>query len=270
MDKAKIDATSRLEARQRAMERAIRQAKREAEGLQDEQAAADARRRVRHLQKQLKEFVNTHGDMLRRDPWRERYDGVPAQLPYFGRGSGGEWYTEGQTERKLLATIDPTNKKLVEMWLDAFCKQYASSPVENMLVITKNGEVHFMTDNNPRGVDCSYLGDKLKGSWNIHTHPPDSTQFSFSTDADIPAFFEDGSAVMEAVDYKYRYRFERPEGITWEMWDKVRSDVEDCENELIKQYGLDFDTYEENRQHAIIQETCKRLGIDTYSRRKLK
>ena len=33
-----------------------------------------------------------------------------------------------------------------------------------------------MTDNNPRGVDCSYLGDKLKGSYNIHTHPPDTTQ----------------------------------------------------------------------------------------------
>ena len=126
-----------------------------------------------------------------------------------------------------------------------------------------------MTDNNPKGVDCSYLGDKLKGSWNIHTHPPNSTQFSFSTDVDMPAFFEDGSAVMEAVDYKYRYRFERPKGVTWEMWDKVRSDVEDCENELIKQYGLDFDTYEENRQHIIIQETCRRLGIDAYSRREL-
>lgn len=74
---------------------------------------------------------------------------------------------------------------------------------------------------------------------------------------------------MEAVDYKYRYRFERPKGVTWEMWDKVCSDVEDCENELIKQYGLDFDTYEENRQHIIIQETCKRLGIDAYSRREL-
>lgn len=269
MDKAKIQATSRLEAKQRAMERQIRQAKREAEGLQDEQAAKEAKRKVRRLQKQLKEFVDTHGDVLRRDPWRERYDGVSAQLPQFARGSGGEWQGERQTERKLLATIDPTNKKLVETWLNVFCKQYASSPVENMLVITKKGEVHFMTDNNPKGVDCSYLGDKLKGSWNIHTHPPESTQFSFSTDVDIPAFFEDGSAVMEAVDYKYRYRFERPQGVTWEMWDKVRSDVEDCENELIKQYGLDFDTYEENRQHVIIQEICKRLGIDTYSRREL-
>lgn len=83
MDRAKIEATSRLEAKQRAMERRIRQAKREAEGLQDEQAAKEARREVRRLQKQLKAFVDTHGDVLRRDPWRERYDGVKAQLPQF-------------------------------------------------------------------------------------------------------------------------------------------------------------------------------------------
>ena len=63
-----------------------------------------------------------------------------------------------------------------------------------------------MTDNNPRGVDCSYLSDKLKGSYNIHTHLPDTTQYSFSTDADIPAAFSDGTAIMEAVDYKYRYQ----------------------------------------------------------------
>ena len=55
------------------------------------------------------------------------------------------------------------------------------------MVITRNGEVYYMTDNNPRGVDCSYLDGKLKDSYNIHTHPPDTTQYSFSLDADIPA-----------------------------------------------------------------------------------
>ncbi len=73
--------------------------------------------------------------------------------------------------------------------VDSFCKKHASSEYENMMVITNDGEVHVMTDHNPKGVDFSYLGDKLKGSYNIHTHPPDSTQFSFSTDVDIPNFF---------------------------------------------------------------------------------
>lgn len=34
---------------------------------------------MRRLQKKLKAFVDTHGDVLRRDPWRERYDGVSQQ-----------------------------------------------------------------------------------------------------------------------------------------------------------------------------------------------
>ncbi len=120
--------------------------------------------------------------------------------------------------------------------------------------------------NTIRWISSSYLGDKLKGSWNIHTHPPDSTQFSFSTDADIPAFFEDGSAVMEAVDYKCRYRFERPEGITWETWEKVRHEVYEDRLNLFGTHGILVEDYEENIQHLIIQETCNRLGINSYRR----
>ena len=78
MDKAKIEAAYRLEQKQRALERAVRAAKRQAAGLLDERAAAAARARVRTAQAQLRGFVAQHGDVLRRDPWREREDGVPA------------------------------------------------------------------------------------------------------------------------------------------------------------------------------------------------
>ena len=186
------------------------------------------------------------------------------------RGSGGDIGGGNGTTRKFLGTIDPKDSNAVDALTSAFCKQYASSEVENMLVITSQGEVHFMTDNNPKGVDCSYLGDKLKGSYNIHTHPPDSTQFSFSTDVDLPAFFEDGSAVMEAVDYKYRYRFERPDGITWEQWETMRVQVENEKGSLLVSRGIEMDNYEENVKHIIIDETCRRLGIKAYSREKLR
>ena len=186
------------------------------------------------------------------------------------RGSGGDIGGGNGTTRKFLGTIDPKDSNAVDALTSAFCKQYASSEVENMLVITSQGEVHFMTDNNPKGVDCSYLGDKLKGSYNIHTHPPDSTQFSFSTDVDLPAFFEDGSAVMEAVDYKYRYRFERPDGITWEQWETMRVQVENEKGSLLVSRGIEMDSYEENVKHIIIDETCRRLGIKAYSREKLR
>lgn len=204
-----------------------------------------------------------------RDTIETENTGADARVARILRGTGGALGKEGTTVHKLLGTIDPEDTEALEALADIFCRQYASSPVENMLVITSKGEVHFITDNRPAGVDCTYLGDKLRGSYNIHTHPPDTTQFSFSTDVDMPGFFADGSDVMEAVDYKYRYRFERPEGIAWEQWDKTRAEVERELGEVMGQMGYDFDTYQENRQHVLMQETCARLGIYAYSRRKL-
>ena len=185
------------------------------------------------------------------------------------RGSGGSSGQNGETVHRFLGKVDLNDAQQVEALKDSFCRNYASSKVENMMVITKDGEVHFMTDNNPKGVDCSYLGDKLKGSYNIHTHPPDSTQFTFSTDVDMPNFFEDGSAVMEAVDYKYRYRFERTEALanlTFEQWDKVRSDVKERALQYMAERGMGVDDIEENELHVIIEETCKQLGVTGYSR----
>ena len=142
MDKAKIEATSRLEARQRAMERAIRQAKREAEGLQDEQAAADARRRVRHLQKQLKEFVDTHGDVLRRDPWRERCDGLAASR---GRGrSAGDNNGELQAMENLpkcIGKLPDINDKTAKSFLAEVEKRNFNLEYEEDCTILTDGTV---------------------------------------------------------------------------------------------------------------------------------
>ena len=185
------------------------------------------------------------------------------------RGAGGPINEKGKTVRRFLGEIDPSDKELAESLINSFIKGYVNSPVENILVITADGEVHFATDNKNAGVDCSYLGDKLKGSYNIHTHPSEETQFSFSTDVDIPAAFADGTAVMDACDYKYRYRFEVPKHITFEQWDKVRYDVQDKIYAIMFEYGYDFDNIEEDREHIIILETCKRLGLDCYRRWKL-
>ena len=184
------------------------------------------------------------------------------------RGSGGASGQNGKTVRKVLGKVDTTNTKQVDALKNSFCSGYAKSDVEHMMVITKDGEVHYMTDNNPRGVDCSYLGGKLEGSYNIHTHPPKTTQYSFSTDADIPGAFADGTAVMEAVDYKYRYRFVVPENITFEQWEAVCEEVREERNAVMESRGYGFDDYEENIQHVIIDETCRRLGLKCYHREK--
>jgi hypothetical protein len=72
MDKAKVEAAAQLEAKQRALERSVRKAKRQAAGLCAPAAAKSARARVRAAQKALRDFVADHGDVLRRNVWRER------------------------------------------------------------------------------------------------------------------------------------------------------------------------------------------------------
>ena len=267
---------------QRARERNVRRWKKrylaeDAAGLDTTDAAV----RLKAARQSLAEFAQATGG---------RVDSARVSVPKFGRseasrasaqvrkaepykvqstrGSGGASGQNGKTVRKVLGKVDTTNTKQVDALKNSFCSGYAKSDVEHMMVITKDGEVHYMTDNNPRGVDCSYLGGKLEGSYNIHTHPPKTTQYSFSTDADIPGAFADGTAVMEAVDYKYRYRFVVPENITFEQWEAVCEEVREERNAVMESRGYGFDDYEENIQHVIIDETCRRLGLKCYHREK--
>ena len=264
---------------QRARERTVRKYKRRY--LAEDAAGADTTAsavKLRQARQELSDFISATGgraDSARtsvagfgrsqssRATWAAKK--LDSMLPN-QRGSGGSSGQNGETIHKFLGKVDLSDTRRVEALKDSFCSKYASSKVENMMVITKDGEVHYMTDNNPRGVDCSYLGGKLKGSYNIHTHPPDTTQYSFSTDADIPAAFADGTRIMEAVDYKYRYRFVVPENITFEQWDRARSDVQDHALQYMAERGMSVADIEENELHVIIEETCKQLGVTGYSR----
>lgn len=76
MDKAEVERTARLEKRQRALERRVRKYKRLAAGTMDPENAKEYRAKVRDAQKAVREFVGQHGDVLRRDYWRERDDGT--------------------------------------------------------------------------------------------------------------------------------------------------------------------------------------------------
>ncbi len=74
MDVKEIERVNKLEKTQRALERKVRQAKREEAGLTDSTAVKAAQARRRAYQAKLREFVKEHGDVLRRDYWRERND----------------------------------------------------------------------------------------------------------------------------------------------------------------------------------------------------
>lgn len=81
MDKAKIEATSKLEAKQRRLELAVRRDKRLVAGTQDAAQVKEYKVRLRQDQKELREFIAEHDDVLRRDRWRERLDSPLQEQP---------------------------------------------------------------------------------------------------------------------------------------------------------------------------------------------
>ena len=81
MDVKEIERINKLEKTQRVLERKVREAKRQAEGLTDPEAQKAAKAKVREAQTELREFVKKNGDVLRRDPWRERNDLAKSTKP---------------------------------------------------------------------------------------------------------------------------------------------------------------------------------------------
>ncbi|WP_050698031.1 phage minor capsid protein [Anaeromassilibacillus senegalensis] len=77
MDAKKIRRDAALEQKQRAIERNIRRLKRLSEGTQEPEKAKEYRRQVKQAQKELRDIIAEHDDVLRRDYWREKTYGVP-------------------------------------------------------------------------------------------------------------------------------------------------------------------------------------------------
>lgn len=77
MDGEKIRKQYKLEQKQRAMERTIRKWKRMQAASEDPVMQKAYGKKVREAQKNLREFIKEHNDILRRDPWREKIYGTP-------------------------------------------------------------------------------------------------------------------------------------------------------------------------------------------------
>lgn len=72
LDKAAVRKASALEQRQRALERRVREAKRIVAGILEPEAQKRARMQVQARQRELREFVKEHSNVLRREYWREK------------------------------------------------------------------------------------------------------------------------------------------------------------------------------------------------------
>jgi len=80
MDTAKVKENSALEQQQRALEKKVREYMRMAEGVQQPSLEKEYEQKVSAAQKELRDFIAVHDDVLRRDYWREKTYGVPIEI----------------------------------------------------------------------------------------------------------------------------------------------------------------------------------------------
>lgn len=269
-----INRRYKLEQKQRKLERDIRKWKRTVEGTDDPIFKDAYKKKVRDAQKNLRDFLDENGDngkLLRRDYSREKVYNFKLENPGEKHIIRGARYVEGNFEegQNIYKDLGFILEDKREQFINEFIKTYSADKYEHMLIIDKDGYCHYVTSNMIDYVDTTFYEELLEDSYNIHTHPLSVTQFSFSIDADIPAMFSDGTKVMEACDTKYRYRFERPDNLTFEEWDEARYEVKQNLGEYMLKNNVSLEEFEEMKEHLIIKLTCEKLGINSYKRWKL-
>ena len=224
---------------------------------------------------------NRTGTRWARDPVTGRSMTVPADMTY------AQWYekyveknggvirgargidkpaVEEQAEAVYLGQINPQSEQERNAYVDRFITQYEHADEEHMLVIDRTGKVYSVTSHQPDYIDLTGVDISMKGSYNIHNHPADQTQFSFSDEADVPSMIADGTGVMEAFDHKYRYRLEQMDGVTLKEWEEAKEQAKDNVSSTMIRKHLGLLDYEENAKHILIEETCRILGKGAYIR----
>lgn len=179
--------------------------------------------------------------------------------------------SDGKTKQYAhkIGELDSSDQNAVDQMVAKFENRYVDSDVEHCLIICPNGEV-YVARGDERSVETStLLGEKMKGSFTTHNHPKSVTQYSFSKD-DFLATLLDSGKRMRAFDPKFEYEAVFPDRfISQDELVETYTFVENNMVDYYDKYGLDFENYEENIQHAKISEMCDLLGI-RYTRRKRK
>lgn len=224
---------------------------------------------------------NRTGTRWARDPVTGQSMTVPADMTYSQwyekyveknggviRGANGvdKPAVEEQAEAVYLGQINPQSEQERNAYVDRFVTQYEHADEEHMLVIDRTGKVYSVTSHQPDYIDLTGVDISMKGSYNIHNHPADQTQFSFSDEADVPSMIADGTSVMEAFDHKYRYRLEQMDGVTLKEWEEAKEQAKDNVSSTMMRKNLGLLDYEENAKHILIEETCRILGKGVYTR----
>lgn len=101
LDPKKAQDNADLERQQRILEGKIRTFKRMAEGFQQPALVQEYKRKAATAQKELREFIADHDDVLRRDYWREKTYSVPVE------NSREDAILKADIRTNALLTIDP-------------------------------------------------------------------------------------------------------------------------------------------------------------------
>lgn len=127
LDVTAVRERSRLEQRQRELERKVRKWKRLEEGSQLPETVDKYKRKRMDAQKALREFINDHDDVLRRDYWREKvYDEsmyqtqqAPLMAPDVIDANGWFDKTEAlEKYKKFLISVPEENRMYLEYYAD--------------------------------------------------------------------------------------------------------------------------------------------------------
>ena len=83
-----------------------------------------------------------------------------------------------------------------------FEKRYAESDREHCLIIRPNGDVYVARGDDSSVNTTELMGEKMRGCFTSHNHPPQTTQYSFSVE-DFSATLSESGKRMRAFDFKY-------------------------------------------------------------------
>ena len=166
--------------------------------------------------------MDTHGDVLRRDPWRERYDGVTG-----GRGrSAGDNNSELQTMENLpkcIGKLPDMNDKIAKSFLAEVEKRNFNLGHEEDCTILTDGTVWLTKGSaievHPEAIETVF-GKSLAGSYSYHNHPANKTHYSLSGE-DAGFFLENRVQYSQASDDRYIYFIERTPQTIFAKYEEV-------------------------------------------------
>lgn len=159
-DEEEANKEYHAEQKQRALENAIRKAKRQKAGSTDQENKDKATKKVLALQKQLREHLKAHPE-LKRNLYREKMEPIIAKL---GSGKNND---PVESNGKYVETID---MKDVDKFIEKYENEIKDYPIEHAYIIHDDGKVmHYV--GTKKGVSIPTTG--IKNAIILHNHPID-------------------------------------------------------------------------------------------------